>query len=169
MRHGAILASVVVAVAPAAAETWRGLEVTAEDRCSEYRQSDYSYSRPRLLHTLMDRDGRWLRYTDRLFESPHQVDIEHVVARSEAHDSGLCAASVHVRRLFADDTLNQVLAGSRLNRVDKGNKDAADWMPPENRCWFASTVVEVKKRYGLSVDARERDSLETVLVDCSPE
>ena len=169
MRRGAVLAFVLVATGPAAAETWRGLEVTAEDRCSEYRQSDYSYNRQRLLHVLMDRDGHWLRYTDRIFESEHDVDIEHIVARSEAHDSGLCAAGVHVRRLFANDTLNQVLAGSRLNRVDKGNKDAGEWMPPENTCWFASTVVKVKRRYALTVDARERDWLDAVLVACSPE
>ena len=31
-------------------------------------------------------------YTGRCFSNPTDTNIEHIVARSEAHDSGLCAA-----------------------------------------------------------------------------
>ena len=35
-----------------------------------------------------------------------ETDIEHMVARSEAHDSGLCSADLATRRRFASDLLN---------------------------------------------------------------
>ena len=45
-------------------------------------------------------------YTGRWFASPRDTDIEHIVARSEAHDSGLCAADAASQRRFASDLLN---------------------------------------------------------------
>ena len=36
--------------------------------------------------------GVYEPYTGRWFSGPRETDIEHIVARSEAHDSGLCAA-----------------------------------------------------------------------------
>ena len=48
-------------------------------------------------------------YTGRWFASPRDTDIEHIVARSEAHDSGLCAADAASQRRFASDLLNLTL------------------------------------------------------------
>ena len=45
--------------------------------------------------------------------------IEHVVAVSEAHDSGLCAADAETRRRFAGDLDNLTLAVPHLNRYEK--------------------------------------------------
>lgn len=154
-------------LAAAGPETFMGLAVQPENRCSAYQVADYHYNRPRLLRLLVARDGNWLRYTDRLFENAGDVDIEHIVARREAHDSGLCAADPATRARFASDLLNQVLAGAHLNRHEKGGKDAGEWQPPRNRCWFASAVVAVKREYGLTVDARERDALAVALEGCS--
>ena len=36
-----------------------------------------------------------------------------------------------------------------------------------NRCWFAGRVVAVKRKYGLTVDAREARALEGVLSGCA--
>ena len=63
---------------------------------------------------------------------------------SEAHDSGLCAASLAVRAGFARD-LDNTLAKPELNRYEKRAHDAADWLPPLNRCWFAKTVIAVRQ------------------------
>ena len=56
------------------------------------------------------------------------------MATSEAHDSGLCAAIDSVKAAFARDLLNLVLANPRLNRFEKSDKDAADWVPSMNQC-----------------------------------
>ena len=86
---------------------------------------------------------------------------------SEAHDSGLCGADAGTKRRFASDLLNLTLAASTVNRHQKSGKDAGEWMPRMNRCWFAGRVVAVKRKYGLTVDAREARALEGVLSGCS--
>ena len=42
-----------------------------------------------------------------------ETDIEHIVATSEAHDSGLCAADRATRKQFAQDLRNLTLAPPR--------------------------------------------------------
>ena len=90
-----------------------------------------------------------------------------MVATSEAHDSGLCAADEGTKRRFASDLLNLTLAAPVVNRHQKIGKDACEWMPLRNRCWFAGRVIAVKQKYGLSVDAREARALEGILSRCT--
>ena len=90
-----------------------------------------------------------------------------MVATSEAHDSGLCAADAATKRRFAGDLLNLTLASPSVNRHQKSGKDAGEWMPRMNRCWFAGRVVAVKRKYRLTVDAREARALEGVLSGCA--
>ena len=90
-----------------------------------------------------------------------------MVARSEAHDSGLCAADPATRRRFATDLLNLTLAGPNLNRNEKRARDTAEWLPEQNRCWFAPRVIAVRQRYGLTIDQREADALDDVLAGCT--
>lgn len=85
------------------------------------------------------------------------------MALSEAHDSGLCRASASKRRAFSKDLLNLTLASPWLNRYDKGAKDAGEWLPPYNICWFADSVMKVKRRYSLTVDFTEAYVLRSVL------
>ena len=88
-------------------------------------------------------------------------------ARSEAHDSGLCAADAVTKRRFATDLLNLTLAGPRVNRYQKVDNDAAEWLPPQNRCWYAARIIAVRQQYGLTIDRREADALDRVLSGCS--
>ena len=90
-----------------------------------------------------------------------------IVARSEAHDSGLCATDAETKRRFASDLLNLTLASPAVNRSQKSGKDATEWLPDLNRCWFASRVVEVRQQYALTIDRSERDVLESILSDCT--
>ena len=53
-----------------------------------------------------------------------------------------------------------------LDRHQKSGKDAGEWVPRMNRCWFAGRVVAVKRKYGLTVDAREARALEGILSGC---
>ena len=89
-----------------------------------------------------------------------------MVARSEAHDSGLCAADNPTRRRFANDLLNLTLAGPNVNRYQKVDKDGAEWLPAQNRCWFVARVIAVRQKYGLTIDQREADALDRVLAAC---
>ena len=88
------------------------------------------------------------------------TDIEHIVARAEPYDSGLPEAEY---RTFAGDLDNLTIAAPSVNRNEKSDRDAGDWMPEMNQGWFASTVVAVKQKYQLSVNPGERDGLGAML------
>ena len=90
-----------------------------------------------------------------------------MLARSEAHDSGLCAADEETRRTFSRDLDNLTLASPSLNRYQKSAKDAADWLPDQNRCWFVTTIINVRLKYGLTIDQREADAIDVVLASCT--
>ena len=169
------LLTMLLLVAPVAADCaeWRGLAVADESRCSPYDRADYEYGytyeeRRTIESGIVERmNGQvYGPYEGVFFESMRETDIEHIVAISEAHDSGLCGATSEVRREFAKDPLNLTLASPTVNRQIKAAKDAARWMPALNRCWFAAKVVEVRRKYGLTIDAAEAEALEEVLNDC---
>ena len=150
------------------AETWRGLTVAPEHRCAPYDRSEYPYPQSVETRIVASMDGRVFGpYTGRYFASRRETDIEHMVATSEAHDSGLCAADAATKRRFAGDLLNLTLASPRVNRHQKRGKDAGEWLPRLNRCWFANRVVAVKRKYRLTADAREARALERVLSGCA--
>ena len=153
---------------PAAAQTsWRGLVVAPESRCSPYDADAYRYPQSVEDRIIDELGGVYGPYTGRWFASPRETDIEHMVARSEAHDSGLCAADAATRRRFATDLLNLTLASPSVNRNQKRDRDAAEWLPDQNRCWFADRSMAVRRKYGLTIDQREADALERVLSGCS--
>ena len=153
-------------VVPGGTGTWRGLTVAQENRCSPYDAGDYSYSQSVEQRIVDQLGGVFSPYTCESFASTRETDIEHIVARSEAHDSGLCAASAATRSRFASDIRNLTLASPDLNRRDKGARDAAEWQPDRNRCWFANTVIEVRRAYDLTIDQLEVDALERMLSGC---
>ena len=146
-------------------ETWRGLVVAPECRCTPYDRDDYPY--PQSVEPLIAaRDGMTSKYSGTTFRSLKESDIEHVVSLSEAHDSGLCAAGAAVRRQFARDLDNLALATPQLNRYQKRGHDAAEWLPPLNKCWYARTIIAVRQEYRLTIDVREAAALEKVLATC---
>ena len=74
---------------PLHAETWMGLEVRPESRCSVYdRDRDYRYSQSLEPKIAKRMGGIRCRYTGQRYQSLSDTQIEHVVALSEAHDSG---------------------------------------------------------------------------------
>ena len=166
-RFVCFIAIVLIWTTTATAETWRGLTVAPEHRCSPYSARNYRYP-PSVERRIVARQGGKVYgpYTGRCFGSIRETDIEHIVARSEAHDSGLCAAGRRMRRRFARDLLNLTLASPGVNRHQKSDRDAAEWLPEKNRCWFAARVVAVRRKYGLTIDRREADALDRVLSAC---
>ena len=144
-----------------------GITIEPEDRCSEYVSRDYRYSQSLEPRIVAQQGGRiYAPYTGRYFDSIRDTDIEHIVARSEAHDSGMCAMSEADRRAFASDLDNLTLAAPYLNRYQKIAKDAGEWLPELNRCWYAAQVVAVKREWNLSMDSEEAQAIRDVLAGC---
>ena len=149
-----------------AAETYRGIDVALEHRCAPYDRSDYRYSQslePRIVASIGKVYGP---YTGTCFRNTSETDIEHMVATSEAHDSGLCAAPRSVKAAFASDLLNLTLASPGVNRYSKSGKDVAGWTPALNACWFVGRTLEVRRKYELTIDRLEAAAVEAVLSGC---
>ena len=95
------------------------------------------------------------------------VDIDHVVALSHAWQVGAFQWSDTKRLEFANDPTNLLAVSARLNR-QKGDADAATWLPPAKsyRCAYVSRQVVVKVKYGLWITSAEKDAIERVLASC---
>lgn len=104
------------------------------------------------------------------------IDIEHVVARSEAWDSGASEWTQAQRDAFANDPLEILAVSSGGNRAH-GEKDAAGWLPsvgvkstgvnnPAYDCLYVARQIAVKDKYDLSVDKDEKNAMSDVLATC---
>jgi hypothetical protein len=95
------------------------------------------------------------------------VQVDHVVALSDAWQKGAQQWSPEKRLAFANDPLELLAVGARVNE-QKSDADAASWLPPYKpfRCAFVARQVQVKARYGLWVTPAERDAIRRVLARC---
>ena len=147
---------------------WRGLTIAEENRCTPYDSDDYPYS-PSVENAIVKEMGGIIYgpYTGTYFTNIKETDIEHIVARSEGHDSSLCEMDKDTKRSFASDVLNLTLASPSVNRHEKSAKDASEWLPAMNQCWFVDRIVQVRRKYSLNIDQSEADAIDAVLADCS--
>ena len=151
----------------AAQPSWRGVVVAPESRCSPYNVDDYRYPlsvEDRIVAAL---GGVYGPYTGRWFNSSRETDIEHIVARAEAHDSGLCAADQETRQRFAADLLNLTLAAPSVNRYEKRARDASWLVATPQPMLVRRSLVAVRRKYKLTIDQREADTLSHVLAACA--
>lgn len=146
-------------------QTWRGLRIAPENRCSEYDRGNYPFPASLEEEIVAELGQIYEPYTGRCFAHTSDTTVEHIVSLSEAHDSGLCAADEAARKDFSRDLLNLTLASPAVNSA-KGDRDAAEWLPDENRCWFANRVLQVRLKHDLTIDRDEADALELILSQC---
>lgn len=99
--------------------------------------------------------------------SSAEVQIDHVVALSDAWQKGAQQWTAARRLAFANDTLNLLAVGRSVN-ASKSDGDTATWLPPKKsfRCHYVARQVAVKKSYGLWVTAAERAAMVRVLATC---
>lgn len=97
-------------------------------------------------------------------ESSRAVQIDHIVALSDAWQKGAQQWDEPTRRSFANDPLNLQATSGPINE-QKGDGDAATWLPPNKsyRCAYVSRIVAVKSGYGLWVTQAEHDAIERIL------
>ena len=95
------------------------------------------------------------------------VDIDHVVALSNAWQTGAAYFDKTKREAIANDPLNLLAVYYSLNR-QKGDGDAATWLPPlkSYRCDYVARQVAVKAKYALWVTAPEKDAIVKILEKC---
>jgi hypothetical protein len=103
-------------------------------------------------------------------DTSDDVQIDHVVALSDAWQKGAQGWDADRRTTFANDPLNLLAVDGPLN-MQKGDGDAATWLPPDRayRCAYVARQVAVKVEYGLWMTAAERDAVAAVLAGCPDE
>jgi len=95
------------------------------------------------------------------------IDIDHVVALSNAWQTGAAYFDKTKRVAIANDPLNLIAVDAKLNR-QKGDGDAATWLPPlkSYRCDYVARQIAVKAKYGLWVTQPEKGAIIKLLEMC---
>ena len=95
------------------------------------------------------------------------VQIDHVVALSNAWQTGAQLLNHEQRQAFANDPLNLIAADGTANQ-QKSDGDAATWLPPNKsfRCQYVARQIAVKQAYSLWVTPAELGAIENVLEGC---
>ena len=95
------------------------------------------------------------------------IQIDHVVALGDAWQTGAQQLSLVVRTNMANDPL-ELLAVSGVTNEQKGDADAASWLPPNRsfRCSYVAIQVAVKMKYHLWVTLAEHQAIANVLSTC---
>ena len=109
----------------------------------------------------------WSVYDGQWFEDPALVDVDHIVALQEAHDSGGHSWDVSAREAFANWRAGLVAVSSASNRAKSGS-DPARWLPadPTVRCAFVRSWLQIKHAWALSVDSDEHAALAEAISQC---
>ena len=95
------------------------------------------------------------------------IDIDHVVALSNAWQTGAAYFDKNTRLLIANDPINLLAVDAKLNR-QKGDSDAATWLPPNKSflCEYVARQVAVKSKYKLWVTEPEKVAITKILSNC---
>lgn len=95
------------------------------------------------------------------------VEIDHVVALSNAWQTGAQLLDAQTRVLFANDPLELIAVGRDANQA-KSDGDAATWLPLNKtfRCQYVARQIGVKAKYHLWVTVAEKDAMMRVLSTC---
>lgn len=95
------------------------------------------------------------------------VQIDHIVALSNAWKTGATTWTEAKRIAFANDPLNLVAVDGPTNGA-KGDDSADWWLPPRRQvwCWYVAHQVSVKNEYGLWITADEKVAMKEVLTTC---
>ncbi|TQF73694.1 HNH endonuclease [Rhodococcus spelaei] len=110
--------------------------------------------------------GKRIQFT-RGQDTSTAVQIDHVVALSDAWQKGAQQLDVDTRRNLANDPRNLLAVDGPTNQ-QKSDGDAATWLPPNKsyRCTYVAKQVEVKAAYKLWVTQAEKDAIARELGSC---
>ena len=120
-----------------------------------------------LSGTLLDRySGESINFVRGNITSM-EVQIDHVVALSNAWQTGAFKLTAEQRKALANDPINLFAVKGRLNS-QKGDGDAATWLPPLKsfRCAYVAQQIAVKAKYSLWVVPPEKAAMLSILAKC---
>lgn len=100
-------------------------------------------------------------------DTSDDVQIDHVVALSNAWQTGAQQLTSEQRAKLANDPLELLAVKGEANQ-QKGDGDAATWLPANKafRCQYVARQVAVKAKYGLWVTPPEKQAMQSILAKC---
>ena len=100
-------------------------------------------------------------------DSSGDIQIDHVVALSDAWQKGAQLLTKERREQLANDPLELLAVDGPANQ-QKGDGDAATWLPSNKafRCQYVARQIAVKAKYGLWMTQAEYDVIEHLLDTC---
>ncbi|WP_006292826.1 GmrSD restriction endonuclease domain-containing protein [Scardovia inopinata] len=100
-------------------------------------------------------------------KTSRQVQIDHVVALSDAWQTGAQQIDADLRKQLANDPFNLLAVQGAANE-QKSDGDAATWLPANKsyRCSYVARQIGVKHKYNLWVTAAEKNAMSAVLSSC---
>jgi len=150
---------------------WRDLD----SDCQDARQESLIESASSTVTYLDSNEcrvlsGQWQGpYTALSFDNPLFLDIDHMVPLKEAYESGAWAWSADQRREFANELepTGQLWAVQASANRQKGARDPAEWLPSNTSFLneYARAWIDVKVRWGLTIDNAEKAALVGILGD----
>lgn len=110
--------------------------------------------------------GKTIQFT-RGTTTSDDVQIDHVVAVSNAWQTGAQQLNHKQRVAFYNDPLNLLAVDGAANQ-QKGDGDAATWLPKNKsfRCYYVARQIAVKKKHDLWVAPAEKAAMERALSKC---
>lgn len=113
--------------------------------------------------------GEHKKFTSRE-EISKGVQVDHVVALSDAWQKGAQQKSKDERYQIATDPLNLLAVDASANQ-GKSDGDAATWLPANKkfRCQYIARQISVKYKYGLWVTEAEKEAMARILGNCPNE
>jgi deferrochelatase/peroxidase EfeB len=95
------------------------------------------------------------------------VQIDHVVALSDAWQKGAQQLSMEERKQLANDPLELLAVDGPANQ-EKSDGDAATWLPSNKafRCQYVARQIAVKTKYRMWVTQAEHDIMSQILAVC---
>jgi len=110
-----------------------------------------------LLRDFDKQNNYWITpyYKKEVRDAKRFIDIDHIVPLKEAYLSGGKDWSKKKKEIFANDEENLTVSYLSANRI-KGSRDIANWLPIYNKCWYIEKFTQIKKKYKLTFDKREK-------------
>ena len=99
-----------------------------------------------------------------------KIQIDHVVALSDAWQKGARYMDAETRYEIATDSLNLLAVDGKANQ-QKSDGDAATWLPSNKkfRCQYVARQISVKYKYKMWVTEAEKEAMINVLTYCPNE
>lgn len=100
-------------------------------------------------------------------DTSDEVQIDHVVALSDAWQKGAQLLTPEQRVQLANDPLELLAVDGGANQA-KSDGDAATWLPANKafRCQYVARQIAVKAKYHLWVTEAEKSAMSRVLESC---